>query len=1271
MHTRILPHRRRAFRAVLLLLLSISFAGHSLAKRAVPENLANGLDKLVESNVLIKGGAPAPFDGFATKQAANLAKLALKDKITGKYLVDVMPDGRVPLPTLQASLQTAFPLFELKNVDPSYNGHGVLEGFVAIDDVPAMAYTAGVGSLILQIKPVLNAGPSTSQGVNQHRVNRINKGYNPAAPLDYPGTGISIGVMSDSFDASAATTDRAAADTAAGELPNVVVLEDLPLGSDPTDEGRGMAQIVYDVAPGSRLAFATAFNGEVSFANNIRALAGLPGFTKDPAIQQGFKGDVVCDDVSYLTEPMFSDGIIAQAVNQVVAAGVTYASSAANNWGTDGYASNLRLVPTGSGTTAATNSALAGTNLDLTGIDPALYAGGFHNFNPNGLDVAQTINTSSDAPFVFQWNDPFDVSAPAIIEPPIFEGDGTSAGGTEVSFMPPPFVAGHAYVIRENATPATPIENFDAIVRITDPNGHIIVDQDTGVDETVTFFAPVSGQYTITVHPFSDSTTGLPTQGSFHIKVNNATGTARITQDLNILFFDMDGKYLPDQSFTSNNFANNRPAEFAAPSFPGTQTQIVVCRSNTTAVNPAADRFRYIFFGNGASGLGPVEYNSYTTPVTYGHSAAAGANSVAAYEGFKPNIPEDFTSLGPVTIFFDDNYNRLATPEVRLKPDVAAADGVNTSFFPLGVIPFMGVPLVGDSEYDPDNFPNFYGTSAASPHCAGLAALLLQAHGGPGSLTPAQVKTLFQTTAFPHDLDPYTVNGSAQVGNGGAVAINVTSDNSRNMGTGQNDPNSWSVTYTGPGTLTSLTFNPQGTPQTGGNPTGGNFNGFTPADFLDSSKYHYTPGMVFTSTFSFGNKSVGLTPADVVATRSNPAPFPSNPSPGNTTQHTWTLNLNFPNNNFTAGKVLRFNNGRSQWQDATVPQGMTVTALVRKGDYSADILGDGVLIPEDPLGNNVGPGMTFSGVVSDASKVYQFTGRLTNRIGRGYSPLDGFGHINIEAAVTAPVPTATPAASPPGVQLVNIAGRLLVGTGNNVGIGGFIMKSTGASKKVLIRATGPSLSNSGVTNPLQDPVLELHDSTGAVTVNDNWRTTQEGEIQQSGLAPTDDRESVIIATLPPGNHTAIIKGSGNSVGVGVVEIYDLQTSVGELGNLSVRANVQTGDNALIAGVIVGAGDPRRTVFRGIGPSLKPFGVPTALDDTTIEVRDVNGVVIGANNNWKDATNAAELTATGLAPNADTESAVLTTLGPGRYTAIVRGANDTTGIGLAEAYKLYN
>jgi len=622
----------------------------------------------------------------------------------------------------------------------------------------------------------------------------------------------------------------------------------------------------------------------------------------------------------------------------------------------------------------------------------------------------------------------------------------------------------------------------------------------------------------------------------------------------------------------------------------------------------------------------------------------------------------------------------LPTPQIRLKPDVAATDGVNTSFFPEGPVPFGGVPLIGDSNYDADSYPNFYGTSAASPHCAALAALVLQAHGGSKSLTPAQVKTIFQTTAFPHDLDPYSVTGTAQTANGGSVTITVFSDNSGNNGTGEKDPNSWSVTYTGPGTLTSLSFNPQGTPQTGGNVTGGNYNGITAADFLDSSKYKYTPGMVFTSAFTFGNKSQGLVAADVAVSRSNPAPPPSNPTPSNPTEHEWTLTLNFPKNNFTSGKVLRFNNGRQQQQDATSPQGVTnppstgspVTnnILRRSGDISADILGTGVLIPEDPNGTDVRPGMTFSGTVTDGGKTYPFNGRLTNRIGHGYSVLDGFGFINAEAAVAAPVPTVPPNPSPAPIQLVNIAGRVLVGTGDNVDIGGFIMQGSN-SKRVLLRGIGPSLQASGIANALQDPVLELHDSSGTVTTNDNWRSSQQTEIQQTGIAPTDDRESAIIATLPPGNSTAILKGAGNTTGIGVVEIYDLQPDVGQLGNLAVRANVQTGDNILIAGVIVNAGEARRVLCRGIGPELKSHGVPTALDDTTLELHDANGVLIGNNDNWKDASNASEITATGIAPTIDSESAILQTLGPGHYTAIVRGVNNTTGIGLAEVYKLDN
>ncbi len=1065
------PHQTRKL-LVCVAITAVAIAA-SVSAKPVPSNLGNGLDKIIENNLIQKGvitTAPASltqaparsttskkaaakaarqqaastmtaqnfssYSAMIAKQAASYASRAITDSATGRYMMQIMPNGRVPMETLQATLVAAHPTITVTAVDPNYAGHGVIEGYVSLDDVAAIAQTDGVGSVILELKPIHNAGAVTSQGVHLHRVNQVNSFYNAGVPLNLDGSGMSIGVMSDSYNSQPSAEGgftTADEDVASGDLPGtanpnntqpVVVLQDYNPTPGATNEGRGMCQIVHDVAPKARIGFATADVGEVGFANNIRALGGLSGYTYAPNIQQGFKGDVVCDDVSYLDEPMFQDGIIAQGVNDVVANGVTYASSAANNWGVDGYQSVYRPVADDSGATHAKltfaqgNTALKNTNINLAGVPPEFYAGGFHNFNPDGnpsnIDVAQTINSGSDAQaFVFQWNDPYDASAPTLIEPPIYTNTGDSEGGQAVDFTNIPLTAGNSYVITEHATPATPADNFDAIVAVIDPNGKTILDQDTGVDETVTFFPQVSGNYTIHVHPFATpdptGTTSVPTRGPFSIKINQANATSSMTQDFNVLYFDMAGNYIPDQSLTSNNLINNRPIESNAPalSTSGTQVQMVISRSNTTAPANAANMLKYVFFGNGVRNCGPAEYTSYIMPVTFGHSAAAGANSVAAYEVFRPNVPEYFTSSGPVTIYFDTNNNRLPSPQVRLKPDIAAADGTNNTFFPLGP-----VPVEADSAYDPDPFPNFHGTSAASPHCAALAALVLQAHGGPHSLSPQAVKTIMQLTAFPHDLDPYQATGTATASNGGKIDIVIDSDDDTNLGIGANDRNSWKVSYTGSGFLKTLNFNPEGTPQTGGNPTGGNFNGFTDADFLDPTKYKYTPGMVFTSTFLFGN-STGINSADVTHTRSNIAPFPSNPNPNSPTDHEWTLNLSFADNSFTAGDVLRFNAGRLQQQDATVPQGQTVAKVVTptggsvtlfRHDSSADLLGSGVFIPEDPTGSNIQPGMTFNGTVVDGANVLPFSGRLTNKIGAGYSPLDGFGFINIQGAAAGQVP---------------------------------------------------------------------------------------------------------------------------------------------------------------------------------------------------------------------------------------------------------------------------
>lgn len=248
--------------------------------------------------------------------------------------------------------------------------------------------------------------------------------------------------------------------------------------------------------------------------------------------------------------------------------------------------------------------------------------------------------------------------------------------------------------------------------------------------------------------------------------------------------------------------------------------------------------------------------------------------------------------------------------------------------------------------------------------------------------------------------------------------------------------------------------------------------------------------------------------------------------------------------------------------------------------------------------------------------------------------------------------------NPPAPKALNIATRMKVETGDNVLIAGFII--TGSQpKKVIIRGIGPSLPFGGV---LADPTLNL--DNGAVT-NDNWRTNQEQEIIDTTIPPSNNLESAIVATLAPGPHTAILAGAGGATGIGVVEVYDLESgSPVQLANISSRGFVQSGDNVMIGGFIIGGTYPTRVIIRAIGPSL-PF--PGVLQDPTLELVDSNGSRI-SNDNWR-ATQEAEIIATTVPPTHDKEAAIFATLVPGPYTAIVRGKDDTVGIAVVEAYNL--
>jgi len=246
-----------------------------------------------------------------------------------------------------------------------------------------------------------------------------------------------------------------------------------------------------------------------------------------------------------------------------------------------------------------------------------------------------------------------------------------------------------------------------------------------------------------------------------------------------------------------------------------------------------------------------------------------------------------------------------------------------------------------------------------------------------------------------------------------------------------------------------------------------------------------------------------------------------------------------------------------------------------------------------------------------------------------------------------------------------------VSVGDRVGIGGFIITGS-ASKHVIVRGIGPSLVHSGLTDVLADPVIELHGPAGFTTViNDNWKDTQQAAIAATGLAPTNDLESAIDATLAPGAYTVVVKGKNNTQGIGLVEVYDLSPTTGKLGNISTRAFVVTGDSIVIAGMVLRDGSTLdRVIVRGIGPSLAPafFPASAVLGNPTLELRDENGTLLLANDDWQDnAAQAAEITASGLAPTNALESAIAASLPPGFYTVLLAGLNDVTGIGLVEIY----
>ncbi|MEA2169320.1 MAG: hypothetical protein QOF76_2620 [Solirubrobacteraceae bacterium] len=895
---------------------ALALAGPAVAGASTRPDatLGNGLGRLIDSpqQTAFRGGGPRIDPNALTIRDAE-----------GRVLVDLTAAEGADASKLRSDAEAAGMKVQAVDAD-----RGTIEGFIALDKARALAALPGAGTLAQSLKPSFNTGSVTSQGVAFQRVDRL--------PSNINGAGITIAAQSDSYDGATTTipgdplTIHAADDVRTGDLPGpgnpvnsqpVVVLNDDDSG-DGFDEGRAMLQLIHDIAPKSKLCFASADFGLVQFAQNVVDLANKRG----PC-----GADVLVDDVVYYDEPFFSDSVMTDAIDKVSAQGAHYFTSEGNSGDAQGWESGVRLLNP--------KQYVKKSGLDFSFVDPALYDGGVQDMDPGpGTDIAQSFVVGPDNGIIdLQWDDPVDLDGTKVADPIISTTGELTGPDSEVKI---PFTTTQAQVGKTFQVKADgiPSGSTDLILRLYDTDGTTILQEvDTGTSpEQLAFKVARAGTYTFSVLGFNGDT------GDFTLTASEVLSPSRVSTDFNALLFDGDGNFLG--ALSDLNPLSGRPSEISGLG-PG-DYQLVISRAGTGPVG--ATRLRDILGGDS----GFTEYVDPLAVSTFGHSTGRSTIGVGAFDPFKPYLPEYFTSVGgDLPILFDSAGNRYPKPQIRRTPSVSSTDGGNTTFF------------VSDTARDDDTLPNFFGTSAAAPHAAAIGALVLQSAGGGRSLNAEQLRQRLQSSTFLHDLDPMTATGSSR-----GVTITATGAQGSEADvfpTGINDPQFIHLSYDGDVPLKSIQFVGET-----GNPTG-----VAPGIVFDTRPFggespFYDDGFPFT----VGATSGGLQPGDVTASFAKPA------AAGQYKRMTLTVRKGL-----RRGQSLAFGIDRDE--------AVTAAGDAREGN-GADSLGGQTFIPQripEPIG------VAFAGTRTDGK---QFLGAILNRIGSGWTPVEGYGVVDAQKAVT-------------------------------------------------------------------------------------------------------------------------------------------------------------------------------------------------------------------------------------------------------------------------------